>query len=320
MNRFFFALAVSLIVSVPVAGQVGFNRFAMPDDPDRAWLGVMIRDLSLKDSELKKFNRETGALITEIVEDSPADDAGLLADDVIIRFGERTIDDSEELRRAVRRSDPGDKVEITVDRKGERKTVTVKLERMKSSGTYSFTIPNVPEVVPGPFHMEFFGHARFYGLEVQDLGKQLAEYFEIPGKRGVLVTSVQRKSVAEKAGVKAGDVIVRVNGNTVTDTDDLADELSESEKGEIPLEIIRRGKPVTVNLPAHSGDDDSDLSLYFRHGNVWSPGHRLEIRDRFRFRRELLDGIKEKLLELKEDLRDGASLVRDAIRRELRNL
>jgi len=100
----------------------------------------------------------------------------------------------------------------------------------------------------------------FNGLEVQELTRQLAEFMEVPGGRGLLVTEVGKGSEGEKAGFKAGDVITKLDGSAIRDVGDLADAVKDAKKeSEIPCEISRKGKMVSLKWHVTRDDwEDSD--------------------------------------------------------------
>ena len=285
---------------------------------NHSWLGVSVQDVTKKLVESKKLKATSGAYVSEVLEDSPAEKAGVLEGDVITRIDGRIIDDRDDLVSSIRRADPGDEVKVVVDRKGESKTLTATIEEAETPRAM-MTIPDVPSVAkvhPMPFGSSFFVSGSRLGMELQTLGKQLAEYFDIPGNRGVLVSSVDKKGAAARAGVKAGDVIVRVNRNSVRDIGDVMDEVHEAEADSIPFEVMRKGKSMTFTIETSGGDDD--LS-YHRHHPL--DGVLEEIRaaqgedfDREEFSRELREAIRE----LQRSLREGAMDLRRELNRSFR--
>ena len=93
------------------------------------------------------------------------------------------------------------------------------------------------------------GGPRKLGIEYMELGEQLAAYFKLSGKSGVLVTSVDADGPAAKAGLKAGDAIVKLGSDTINDGDDLRDALSEAEGGsEVGITVQRDGRPVELKV------------------------------------------------------------------------
>jgi len=93
------------------------------------------------------------------------------------------------------------------------------------------------------------GGPRKLGIEYMELGEQLASYFKLAGKSGVLVTSVDADGPAAKAGLKAGDAIVKLGADSIADGDDLRDALSEAEGGsEVAITVQRDGRPVELKV------------------------------------------------------------------------
>jgi len=326
MNRITILLAVSVLVCAAAVGQSSRSVFTFDSGGERGWLGVSVEDVTKKLADREKLNSASGAYVSDVVEESPAEEAGIREGDVIVKFGAKEIGDSDDLIRAVRKSDPGEEVAIVVDRAGVSKTVKAKLDEMESPRSYAFTVPPMPNIAPthpGGFGMTFHRTGERLGMDMQDLGKQLAAYFEVPGNRGVLVTSVSKKGSAAEAGMKAGDVIVRVNRNTVRDVDDLLEEIRDADADSIPFEVIRKGKTVTMTIGVVREDETS--SLYYDMDDMGRRGHRA-YRDAMRahageiaFGKEKLHGLKESLMELKEELRENAMELKEKLCEELRS-
>ncbi len=324
MNRIVLLLSISILVCAVAVGQSSRGVYAYSADDERGWLGVSVEDVTKKLVDREKLKVVTGAYVSEVVDESPAEEAGIRDGDVIVKFAAKEIDDSDELIRAVRNSEPGDEVAIVLNRAGESKTVKVKLDEMETPRAYSFTVPSLPRVAtthPAPHQMGFFRSGERLGMEMQELGKQLAEYLEVPGNRGVLVTSVSKKGSAAKAGMKAGDVIVRVNRNSVRGVDDILDEIRDSDSATVPFDVIRKGKSMTVSVGTGSDDETSSLHLNLDRRELRGYKDALQAHaEAFHAKRENLDGLKEALMELKEELKENALELREKLREELRNL
>jgi membrane-associated protease RseP (regulator of RpoE activity) len=102
------------------------------------------------------------------------------------------------------------------------------------------------------------------GIQVENLNQQLGEFFGVKGGEGVLVKSVEKGSAAEKAGMKAGDVIIRVNSEKITDRSDLRRVLRlQTEAGKATVGIVRdkRDQNLTIELPARKDKDSSGMEL-----------------------------------------------------------
>lgn len=277
----------------------------------RGWLGVSIDDVTPRLARKKALSVEEGAYVTGVEDGSPADDAGIRKGDVIVAFDGKTITDGDDLIEAVRRTKPGTEVSITVMRGNERKTLTATIERRREPRVYSFRMPPLPRI-------ERFGLSRsavLYGLTVESLNKQLGEYFGAPNGRGVLVKSVKRESEADKAGFKAGDVIVAVGKYSIADVEDLMDAFDRFEDGEkAEVEILRKG--ATQKLTLTIRNDDRDISLLEFNGDgeiiidLCPPDESEHLRDE-------ANRLKREMERLKDDLRDRVIELKEKIRREV---
>ncbi|MCK7503891.1 MAG: PDZ domain-containing protein [Desulfobacterales bacterium] len=183
-----------------------------------AWLGVRLKvektETVVDGKKEIKEESKGGAVVDGVVDDSPAEKAGLKKGDVIVNFGDKTIVDADELMKAVRESTPGSKVKLTTLRDGKKSSVDVELaegkagEKEKRVITRTMRVPNAPRSpMPPTPPMIWHGKSGGYGFSLNTLNKQLAEYFGAPEGKGVLVEKVDEDSDAAKAGFKAGDVI-----------------------------------------------------------------------------------------------------------------
>jgi len=219
----------------------------------QSWLGIYLQELTpeLKESMDLKESAE-GVLVNGVVEDSPAEKAGIEEGDVIISFDGKKTNSIEGLTRQVRKTSPGTEVEIKAIRDGEEKVFEVTISESSSSNSYDSN----PEKVKverktiSPFKWNFHSGLKL-GVAIQDLTEQLGDYFGIKKGEGVLITEVEKESPAEKAGLKAGDVIVQVDNEKVSGSDDVRQIISEKEKGdEVSLKVLRdkRLKDFSVTL------------------------------------------------------------------------
>lgn len=205
----------------------------------RSWLGVTINNVTSRLAEKQNLSAKEGAYVNGVSEESPADKAGLREGDVIVEFDGRTIRDSEDLQRAVRATGPGKEVVIGVVRDGNRQSLKAVIEeRPERVRSFSFKGP-APPPIPR-FSMSL--HRGAYGLTLEELNPQLGAYFGAPDGRGVLVKKVESGSEAEKAGFKAGDVIVKIGKNEVADVKDIRMLLRDYKKGEsAEFDVLRKG-------------------------------------------------------------------------------
>lgn len=230
------------------------------------YLGVDIADVGADDVSRLKLAGERGALVREVVEDSPAAKAGLKADDVILGYQGESVHSAAQLSRLVRETPVGRAVTIEVSRAGTSQRLQARIEEARGRrllGDLDFVAP-APPVPPAPpaapllWDHEGFAdsivrrvlraHPRRLGIAYQELTDQLAEYFKVPGG-GLLVTRVEADSPAARAGLKAGDVIVKVDGKRTDDGRDLVERIREAPEGAgITLGVQRDGRPLDLEV------------------------------------------------------------------------
>ncbi|HWP82359.1 MAG TPA: PDZ domain-containing protein [Bacteroidota bacterium] len=223
------------------------------DRSKRAWLGVSIQDMTPKLAKSMGIKTEEGALVSEVIEDSPAEKAGIEEKDIIIEFNGRKISDADDLMKAVRRTEVGTKVDITVVRKDEQRKIAVTLGKLPRSQARLF------EFAPPRPRVHIFRSGSVLGVEVMELNDQLAEYFQVPPGEGVLIQRVEKKSAAEKAGLKAGDVILRIGTKSVDEVSDIRRALERYEPGEkVEVEVMRKGAKKTFSVEIEEDEHFSE--------------------------------------------------------------
>jgi len=224
-----------------------------------SWLGVSIADVTSERAKELNMKEETGAEIKAVMPGSPAEEAGLKRGDVILEYQGTRVEGAMQLTRMVRETPPGRTVSLRTLRDGENRAVRVKVTEHdgdEHERTFhrrieippiempDIELPEIPflERIPSSFRL---------GVSVENLGDQLAEYFGVKGGEGVLVRSVKKGSPADGAGLRAGDVIVKVEGEAVSDSADLRSALRERRGKTFPLTIVRdrREQSVSVTLP-----------------------------------------------------------------------
>ena len=236
------------------------RAFAFSDGKKAGWLGVSIQDITPKLQKKKELKSDEGAYVNDVIDDGPADSAGVKEGDVIVEFNSKKIDDADDLMRAVQKAKPGTKTTVIVLRNNEKKSLPIAVGKMKRMRT-----PRAFSVAPQAMkHIQIFAGSGRWGLRISELNPQLGEYFGAPNGKGLLVEEVQKKSSGEKAGFKAGDVITKVNKNAVEEMGDIGDAIEDVEEGEkVDVEVLRKG--TTKSLSVEVGDkDDEPSSFNFR--------------------------------------------------------
>ena len=194
----------------------------------RGYLGIGIQDLNHDLAKSFGMSNGKGALISEVKDESPADHAGLKQGDVITSYQDSPIDDAVALQRMVTKTTVGTKVPLKVMRDGKEKTLTVTIGEQPGDLKIAKTESGEKEYA-------------FAGVAVQDLDRDTAKELGIKGKtHGVVVTSVEPDSGAEKAGLMPGDVIREINRQPVRSVTDFEKVSSAVKKGENVLILINR--------------------------------------------------------------------------------
>ena len=214
-------------------------------------LGVEISDVTAERVAELKLPGESGVVIEEVEEDSPAAKVGLQKNDVILSFAGERVRSAAQLRRLVEETPAGRQVAMEVSRDGQKRTVEVALaERTFFRGRMP-RVEIVPRIEVAPRiqipEIHIFGRGPRLGISADELTPQLAEYFGVKQGKGVLVREVMEGSAAAKAGLKAGDVIVRVGDKDIARVSDLRNALAEAEK-ETTLGIVRERREQTLKV------------------------------------------------------------------------
>jgi C-terminal processing protease CtpA/Prc len=236
---------------------------------DNTWLGVYTQEISPDLREGMNYNGN-GALVTRVAPGSPAARAGVQQGDIIVRVGTREIDSPNELVDAVKAMPNGKQVPIIVVRGDAKRSFEATLEardggssdndRDEDDGMPVPAVPPAPATprvhayhgngdndfnfdMPGPMTFSY-GRGRL-GIRVESLNPDLASYFGGRDTRGALVLDVTDGSPADKAGIRAGDVITNLGSKSVTDADDLIEAVRSSE-GEVSIALVRHGNRQSV--------------------------------------------------------------------------
>jgi serine protease Do len=259
------ASALSLGALPIGAGRHTTSSESKEKETARPWLGVYLRDVTPKFAEKEHLSAKEGAYVNQVQEKSPADSAGIQKGDIIVEFNGRQIYDSDDLVKAVRRSEAGTKAKVVCIRGSERKEMFVLLKEYPRRRVFSFSFPK-----SSGHRMLIFKGKGTIGLSLMELNPQLAKYFEAPEDAGVLVERVEKGSIAEKAGFKAGDVIVKIGDRRIDDIRDIRRKLSTYKEGEIAsVDIIRKGAKMTLSLQIEKGEAPEEWGYSF--GNFLPP-------------------------------------------------
>ncbi len=296
---------------------------------EKGWLGVWLSDVTPRLKRRYHLTVDEGAFIVDVVDDSPADKAGLRKHDVVVAVNGQPVREADDLKDYLDESEPGEKITLEVVRDKRKLKIEARL-RSKPRHLRPFT-PMVPRLVP------FLGSAAetYLGVDVQDLNEDLAKYFKLKRPRGALITDVEEDGPAADAGLKAGDVIIRLDEIEIEDVEQLNDVLiDEYDPGDkVEVRVIREGKEKTFHLRLRETNvpwPDRGYRLFLdRDGRTrswwipWSEEDLSKIRERQNELREEVEKALRKQLQidkLREELGQELERNQEEMRRELDRL
>jgi len=260
-----------------------------------AYLGVLLENVDAEDAKELNLKEERGALVEKVMEDSPAEKAGLKKDDVILSMNGQPVESSAQLKRMIGESVPGRTARFLVIRDGKEQTLTAalggqkgascKLKKMEwepreedlerfeirlrdKDDELHLKLKELKELektkelemlehldelenlevlepeVDGQIRVFIGGRARL-GVKLDSLTDQLGGYFGVKDGDGALITEVMKDTPAEKAGLKAGDIILSVDGEKIEDAGDVREILADKE-GPVELTVLRDRKEIKI--------------------------------------------------------------------------
>ena len=244
------------------------------DSGASAYLGVDIADITADRLGALKLKEEQGVEVTMVDQDAPAGKAGFREHDVLLTMNGTTIDSKSQLQRMIRETPPGRVVTFGLSRDGQPMTIKVQLadrrnEFMHMAGKDEDwdksmhieipPIPNLPDFDVPNIGVVVVHSSMRSGLMVENLTPQLGEFFGAKNGNGVLVRSVEKGSRADKAGLRAGDVITRVGDQPVHDTSDFSHVLHSHSAGSVNVNVIRDRKEQTLTLTLPERRDSGEM-------------------------------------------------------------
>jgi serine protease Do len=244
----------------------GPERVIVTQRGSGSFLGIGVQEIDSERAKALNLREERGVEVTRVEDESPAAKGGIRIGDVVLEYNGDKVEGVEEFMRMVRETPPGREVKLSITRNGTPQQLAMKTGSRKTWMTTRYgdvgalELPNVafPEInVPDVPRAFMSWRSSIVGIEAESLDSQLAEYFGV--KEGVLVRSVVRGSSAEKAGLRAGDVIVKVDDTRVTSPREISANIRSSRaKKSVPVQVIRDKREVTLQLPM----DDAQAPTY----------------------------------------------------------
>lgn len=267
------------VAAMLATGEAGwtFEPFQPPfaPGPDRivlakgsgSFLGIGVQEIDSDRAKALNLKEERGVEVTRVEDDSPAAKGGIKTGDVVLEFNGDRVEGVEQFMRMVRETPPGREVKLSIARNGAPQQLTMKTGSRKTWMTtrYGDTVEipriEIPEInVPDVPRAFMSWRSSIAGIEAESLDSQLAEYFGV--KEGVLVRSVVRGSAAEKSGLRAGDVIVKVDDNRVSSPREISASIrSTRSRKTVPVQVIRDRREVTIQLAVEDSASDSHHAM-----------------------------------------------------------
>ena len=192
----------------------------------RAYLGIYLQEVT---SDLRKsfdLDEVAGVLVSQVIEDTPADDAGLKNGDVIIEFDHQKVEDVSKFMLMVAGSDIGKKIPLKIVRKKKEKELTVELTERPSDDVAVNETPSTTE---------------WLGLEVKSLNSDFAKRNEIEEESGVVISGIENNTPAASSNLGIGDVILEINNRSVENMKDYKNIVNEikDENNDIVLFYVK---------------------------------------------------------------------------------
>ena len=225
----------------------------------KAWLGVSTQTVNYDLAETFDLPVKYGVVVNEVVEDSPADEADLREDDVIVGLDGSKITNADELVEMIDEHHPGDEVILTVMREDDEVELTVTLEK-RPGHDKSIWLSKGPKNYGYLYSLDYDEERSYLGVSLLDLTSQLGNYFGLDKGRGALITEVIEDSPAMEAGLKAGDVIVSIDDDEIFDSEDVRDLISEKESGDkVEVTVVRDKKERKFSVELTEAEEESDV-------------------------------------------------------------
>ncbi len=283
IHRFLLCLVLFLLVvapsysAQPAESNAGSNHeragvawdwsYGSDESGGSSYLGVDIADVSAERLGDLKLKEEHGAEVTMVDEDAPAGKAGLHEHDVIVSVNGNAVESAAQLRRMIKETPSGRVVSLGISRDGQPLTIKVQLADRHKSMAWEPKLPDMPKLPEMPSMPDFdlpisvtvVHQLARSGLMLENITPQLGDFFGVKEGKGVLVRSVEKGSRGEKAGFRAGDVVVKVNNQSVHDTSDFTHAIRSSSGGTASVTVMREKKEQNLTLTLPDKKDSGSL-------------------------------------------------------------
>lgn len=264
---------VPLLLSFSHAAQTGpvdpgasLWGFSSDEGGGNSYLGVDIADVTGDRVSALKLKEEKGVEVTMVDQDAPAGKAGLKEHDVILTMNGTSIESAAQLRRMIHETPSGRVVTFGLSRDGQPLSLKVQLADRHNAiamgpkaKEFHFEMPEIRMPEMPAFNMVVVTQSGRSGLTVENITPQLGEFFGVKNGNGVLVRAVEKGSRAEKAGFRAGDVIVKVNDEAVHDTSDFTRVVRSHSSGSVNVGVVRDKREQNLNLALPERKESGEL-------------------------------------------------------------
>ena len=236
---------------------------------DGSYLGIEMEDVTAESVPKFKLGGETGVIVLSVVKGSPAEAAHLQENDVILEYAGFPVFSTSQLSRMVAETPVGRTVSLTISRDGKKLNLTIQTAERRGS-TPAARLDLIPRSLDRPLEIVRPGGGALsrhdlpdarglafsvvrpgrpeLGATVETLTDQMADFLAVPGKKGVLITSITAGSPAATK-LKAGDVITAFDGKTVASPSELAQAVARKEPGSTTeLKVVREKREITVSV------------------------------------------------------------------------
>ena len=232
------AVGVNTAILSPTGGSIGIG-FAIPiamikevlpqlkerGQVTRGWLGVAIQPITPDLGKRFSLKQANGALVSDVMEGSPAEHAGVKPGDVIVEFADKQVKSSTELPHIVASTPVGKEVAMKVIRDGAELTLQIKVGELKEEQMAAMTSSSPKTKL---------------GIDIQELNPALSRKFGIKGEKGVVITEVEPESPGDAAGLQPGDLILEINRARVTTVNQVRRILEKAKPDEPTLLLVKR--------------------------------------------------------------------------------
>ncbi len=217
-----FAIPINMVKNI-------YDQLLKNGTVSRGYIGIKYGELESEIASGLGLKEDTkGIYVIEVMEDSPAEKAGIKRYDVIVEFEGKAVGKSNEFLNRVAMLNPGTKVEMVIIRDRRRKKITLELGTLPSTAELTGAVPKETQ--------------KELGFSVEDLSDELAEQYGYKNLSGVIVTSVDEDSQAAEKGIARGALIMEVNQQKIRNTTEFNEAIKDAKKEGTALLFVKRGR------------------------------------------------------------------------------